>query len=437
MKSLYFECQTGISGDMIVASLLDAGADPQVLQKALDSIPADGFTTKISRVQKSGVDMCDFDVILDSAHQNHDHEMEYLYGHTEHADSRHEEHEHHQDEHEHHHHDHEHDGHHHHEHRGLSDIIKIINTTVMSDKARAIAIKTFDIVAEAESKAHNKSKDEVHFHEVGAIDSIVDIIAAAVCFDNLDISKVYVPCLVEGCGTVHCQHGILPIPVPAVANIASEHKLPLKLSNLYGERITPTGAAFIAAVMTDKKLPQDYTITRVGMGCGKRAYQVPSILRAFVIQEDSDIKKDTIWKVETNIDDSSGEKLSFAMTELFKAGARDVSFTPCFMKKNRPATLITVICEKKDIPQMERILFEQTTTIGIRRMEMERTVLPREIITVQTEYGTARVKKVTLQNGQKRYYPEYEDVQTIASEKGIAFDSVFEAIRTSAEKTQQ
>ena len=317
MKSLYLECNAGISGDMLVAALLDLGADREALDAALKSIPAQGFSYNISRVSKAGVDCCDFDVILDAEHENHDHDMEFLHGgvvaahvHT-HEDHTHEEHEHHHDhthththegadehehsheEHEHHHdHDHVHEGHEHtphehhhtHEHRGLKEVIEIINGTQMSDKARALALKIFDIIAEAEGKAHAVAKENVHFHEVGAIDSIVDIVAIAVCFDSLGIDEVIVPELCEGRGTVRCQHGVLPVPVPATANIMQSFGLNVRLLPVQGEFVTPTGAAAAAALMTSEELPEQFKICAIGLGAGKRAYERPSILRALIIE---------------------------------------------------------------------------------------------------------------------------------------------------------
>ncbi len=308
MKSLYLECNAGISGDMLVAALLDLGADKAVLAKALDSIPAKGFSYNISRVSKAGVDCCDFDVVLDAEHENHDHDMAFLHGaeavhehehehHHEHCHEHEHEHEHHHEhchehehEHEHHHehcHEHEHtphEHHHAHEHRGLKEVIAIINATEMTDAARALALKIFDIIAEAEGKAHAVAKEDVHFHEVGAIDSIVDIVAIAVCADNLGVKSVIVPELCEGRGTVRCQHGVLPVPVPATANIMQKFGFNVRLLPVQGEFVTPTGAAAAAALKTSDELPEQFKIVAIGLGAGKRSYERPSILRALLIE---------------------------------------------------------------------------------------------------------------------------------------------------------
>ena len=303
MKKLYLECNAGISGDMLVAALLDLGADRAKLDEALQSIPAKGFTYNISRVSKAGVDCCDFDVVLDAEHENHDHDMSFLHGEAvpaqvhshEHEHEHHHEHDHeHEHEHEHHHehcHEHEHEHvhtphehHHHHEHRGLKEVIEIINGTQMSEQARALALKIFDIIAEAEGKAHAVAKEDVHFHEVGAIDSIVDIVAIAVCFDSLGVDEVIVPELCEGRGTVRCQHGVLPVPVPATANIMQSFGLNVRLLPVQGEFVTPTGAAAASALMTTDELPEQFKICAIGLGAGKRQYERPSILRALLIE---------------------------------------------------------------------------------------------------------------------------------------------------------
>lgn len=285
MKSLYLECNAGISGDMLVAALLDLGADKEALDKALQSIPAKGFEYKISRVSKAGVDCCDFDVILDEEHANHDHDMAFLHGNGDAVVHSHEhEHEHHHD------HEHEHEHHHHHEHRGLQEVIAIIDATDMSAAAKALALKIFDIIADAEAKAHAVEKNAVHFHEVGAIDSIVDIVAIAVCADSLGVENVIVPELCEGRGTVRCQHGVLPVPVPATANIMQRFGFNVRLLPMQGEFVTPTGAAAAAALMTTDELPQSFKILGIGLGAGKRQYERPSILRVLLIEDNAQKK---------------------------------------------------------------------------------------------------------------------------------------------------
>ncbi len=464
-KTLYLECYSGISGDMTVAALLDLGADQEVLEQALKSLPVSGFQTKISRVTKSGIDACDFDVILDQKHENHDHDMKYLHGHhheedmhghhhegnmhahchkedthTHHHEGNMHAHCHEEDTHEHHHkEEHTHSHMHHHEHRGMKEITDIIKNSAMTENAKYLALKIFTILAEAESKAHRVPVDQVHFHEVGAIDSIVDIVSVAVCLDALDITEVIVPVLYEGQGTVRCQHGILPIPVPAVANVVSAHHLNLKITQISGELVTPTGAAIVAAIKTKDHLPEDFTVEKVGIGAGKRQYECPGILRAMLIEKNEKIsadaadrnlnvdlpgESDSIIKMETNIDDCSGEVLGYVMDCLLKAGARDVYYTPIYMKKNRPAWMLSVLCKEEDLQKMQHIVFKETTTIGIRYTKMERTILPRVERTVSTPWGDAQVKVCTL-DGAEQLYPEYESVAQLSRDAQVPFAEIY------------
>lgn len=434
-NKLYLECTSGISGDMAVAALLDLGASREKLKKVLKSLPVKGFDIKISRVVKSGIDACDFDVVLDKEHENHDHDMGYLHGH-EHGGYSHNEarHGHEHGEHSHEHGEsHSHHGHHHHEHRGLNEIMTIIDHADMADRARSYAKKIFTILAEAEAKAHNVPADQVHFHEVGAVDSIVDILSVAVCMDDLDVEEVIIPRLCEGSGTIRCQHGILPVPVPAVSNIVSAHHLKLHITPVQGELVTPTGAAIAAAFITSEKLPEDFTVEKIGIGAGKRQYECPGILRAMLIREAeknteiqkfSDTESDIIIKLESNIDDCSGETLGYVMELLYEAGAREANYMPVFMKKNRPAWLLTVICKEDQVSGMERIIFKETTTIGIRRQKMERTVLKREKRTVVTPLGDVEVK-VCIFDGQEYIYPEYESVKKICKKTGVSYREAY------------
>ena len=433
-KAIYFECNSGISGDMTVAALLDLGADEEKLKKVLASLPLSGFEVRVSRVKKSAIDACDFDVVLDE--DNHDHDMEYLHGHEhhhEHAEEHHHHHEHAEEHHHHHEHEHGEGGHHdhHHVHRGLSEIAAIIDAGEMTENARKLAHKIFGIIAEAESKAHNVPVDQVHFHEVGAVDSIVDIVSAAVCLDDLNVGDVIIPSITEGTGTVRSQHGILSVPVPAVTNIAAAEGLDLKISHVRGELVTPTGAALAAAFRTSKVLPPEFRICRIGLGAGKREYECPGILRAMLIEYDEKTEPETssdhIVRLETNIDDCSGEILGYTLERLLEAGARDAFYQPVFMKKNRPAWLLTVICKEEKREALEDIIFRETTTIGIRRSVMERTILEREILTVKTIYGDAQVKKCT-DGSRVRFYPEYESAAALSRRAGVPLQEVYREI---------
>lgn len=477
-KTLYLECYSGISGDMTVAALLDLGADRKVLLEGLKSLKVDGYKVVIGRRAKNSIDACDFDVVLDqdlqhtevfhehphnpesshyhSSGQAHDPEHEHYHKEEhlhEHDYSQEEEHSH---EHGHIHYQEEHFHEHvhihsqeeipadallklgHHEHRNLLEINAIIDASDISEAAKQSAKKIFHIIAVAEAKAHAKPLEEVHFHEVGAVDSIVDIVAAAVCLDNLGIKRVIVSELYEGTGQIECQHGLLPIPVPAVVNIASAHQLPLHITSVKGELVTPTGAGIVAAIRTGSVLPKEMKILKIGLGAGKRNYTgCAGILRAMLIEDASASlpSEDKVWVLEANLDDCTGEALALTMELLFQNGAKDVYYTPIYMKKNRPAYLLGVICGESDIAKLEEIIFLQTTTIGIRKSEAVRTVLPRILKTLATPYGEAQVKLCTYKD-RTFIYPEYESVKALCLNSGMDYMTMYQYIQSLYKKQE-
>lgn len=445
MSTLFWDCQTGISGDMAVASLLDLGASEEAVRAALAPLEGESFELRVGRAEKAGLDCCDFDVVLDEEHDGHDHDMAYLYdpewmpregsvaggaacpcvhgGGASHT----------------------HGGGHEraHHHRSYAQVREVLASLDLTPRAWSLAEKTFRLLAQAESKAHGVPVDEVHFHEVGAIDAIVDVVAAAVCLDSLGVEKVIVPRVVDGTGMVRCQHGVIPVPVPAVVNIAAATGLPLSVGSRQGELVTPTGAALAAAAMTSTSLPECFSVKACGMGAGKRDYNPPSILRALLIEEGdapapgdgtasgtASAPGDWIWKLECNIDDSTGEMLGAVLEDLMAAGARDAHFLPVFMKKNRPAYELAIICDDAHREALERIVFAETTTIGIRRQRMERSVMDVSWRDVETSYGTVRVK-VCERDGLLRAYPEYESVRAVARAAGTDFRTVYLAAATS------
>ena len=430
-KTLYLDCQAGIAGDMLVAALLDLGRKPALerLTQMLEKLSLEGFSVAVTRVKKAGIDGCDFDVKLDAAHENHDHDMAYLHGL---GDTSHD-------------HDHDHDHDHHHAHRGLAQVEQVIDAAPLSERARGLARDAFRILARAEAKAHGLPIDQVHFHEVGAVDSIVDVLAAAFLIDDLDIERAIVPALTDGHGTIRCQHGVIPVPVPATLNICIAHGLPLSSSSVEGELVTPTGAALVAALEPEFSLPERYTIRAVGLGAGKRSYERPSILRAMLIEElDAHVgaaceprpslsaetqAPNRIVKLECDIDDCSPEVLAYAAERLREAGAREAHWLPIFCKKGRPAYQLQVIVEPSDVLRMEEIILSETTTIGIRRLQMERTCLPRAIESVETPWGEVAVKTVRLPDGTRRTTPEYEACAAIARDKGVALQTVMDTVR--------
>lgn len=471
-KTLYLDCTCGVSGDMTVAALLDLGAREEVLRAALDSLPVEGYEVKISRVAKAGLDCCDFDVVLEPGFENHDHDMAYLHGSAGgHMHARDHAHGHpHGRDHEH---DHPHD--HPHMHRSPADIDAIIDAGEMTPRARALAHHIVDVLAHAEAKAHGVSLDNVHFHEVGAVDSIVDIVSAAVAIADLDIDRVIVPVLKDGRGTIRCEHGVIPVPVPATLNIIEAHGLPLSVCDVEGELITPTGAAIVAALDAERELPERFCVKAIGLGAGKRTYERPSLVRALIIEELSgDLAAEPraadapapapqpadapapapqaaepaaaseprptidaamhgrVVRLECDIDDASGEVLAYAADRLRGAGAREVHWVPIFTKKGRPAWQLQVIASIEDAERLEGIVFAETTTIGIRRWLCDRTVLERAWTTAKTPWGEVRTKVVALPNGLQRSMPEYEDVAAIARREHLPFQTVMDAARSSA-----
>ena len=422
-EALYLECYAGISGDMFVAALLDLGADEETLRRALDSLPIPGFRVEIRRVRKNGLDACDFCVILDEIHENHDHDMAYLY--PQHMDVGEDSPRHLMD-------GNKHTAHH--CHRSLRDVLEILDGAQLTQRARTIACRIFQILGEAEAKAHGTTIEQVHFHEVGAVDSIVDITAAAVCMDQLGFEEVILSVIYEGVGTIRCQHGNLPIPVPAVLNIAQVHSLNLHITGATGEYVTPTGAAIAAAIRTSNRLPRAFSVKKIGLGAGKREQALPGILRAMVIEPmHSCAACDEIYQLNTNIDDCSAEALAYTMERLLAEGAKDVHYTPVFMKKNRPAYLLTVLCAEERVPRMEQIIFAETTSIGIRRVRMKRTVLRRTERTAETSLGTIRVKECLVpeiggHGAERRCYPEYESVAALCRATGLPYPEVYHKI---------
>ena len=384
----------------------------------------------------------------------------------------------------------------------------------MTPAARAFAKKTFRILAEAEARAHGVPLEQVHFHEVGAVDSIVDIVAAAVLVDYLQIERTIVCALTDGHGTIRCQHGIIPAPVPATLNICTAHGLPLSSCDIEGELVTPTGAAIVAALEPGLDLPERYAVRHVGLGAGKRTYERPSILRAMFIEDlgrahapasvfasaparagegsepsfgaastsagpsssdalactekdaridlgvaasdsaalpsngvddaggtsraaasrstqshsDETAAPNTIVKLECDIDDCSSEVLAYAAERLRAAGAREVHWLPIFCKKGRPAYQLQVICAPEDIDLLQQIIFTETTTIGIRRQVMERTVLERTFTTVKTPWGKVRCKAIALPDGDVRYVPEYEDCAGLARCTGLPLQDILRSV---------
>ncbi len=476
-RALIVDGSSGISGDMTVAALLDLGASEERLLAALDTLPVHGFKVRVSRVAKSGLDACDFDVQLDGEHENHDHDMARLFG--EDGEEGHGHCHDHGHEHEHchghgHEHEHDHAHGHHHAHRSLADIHAIIESSGLTPRAKQTALAVFGELARAEAKAHGATPDTVLLHEVGAVDSIVDICAVAVCLDDLGIDDIIVPSLSEGHGTIRCAHGMMPIPVPAVANLCAAAGIRLVPAPVHGELVTPTGAAIVAALRTSEELPASYRILAMGYGAGKRAYQnTAGVLRVTLTQiegaRDPDSKQaaaserallgsksrsvsertqdahveqavpfaavgdddpeapHVVVKLESDLDDCTGEALGRAIELLVASGARDAHAVPVVMKKGRPGYQLEVICDESNEEQLRDIIFATTTTIGIRSVKMRRYPLRRRPGEVITAYGPVAVKRVVTPGGIVRTYPEYASVVEASERTGATFQEVFRA----------
>ena len=395
-RTLYLEGATGISGDMTVAALLALGGSHEKLEAALASLRLEGFHHHISTRSSYGIAGTDFDVHL----HEHDHDHEHAHGHE----------------------------HHHHEHRNLADVEAVIARGDLTPRAAALARRIFAIVAEAEAKAHGVPVAEVHFHEVGAIDSIVDIVAAAVLVDDLDIDECIVTALSEGHGTIRCQHGDLPVPVPAVLNIAAAYGIPLRPTDVPTELVTPTGIAIAAALRTRDALPPEFRVLKCGCGLGKRDIGRPNVLRAMFLEE-TPAPEAQVYVVETNVDDATGQMLGAAMDALFAAGARDVHFIPCQMKKNRPGVMLRCIVAAPELAAVEKAVFLNTTTIGVRHYPVERRCLDRTVRTVETPYGPVQIKESTG-DGILRRQPEYESVRALAERIGRPFAELLAELQT-------
>lgn len=436
-RALIFDGTSGISGDMTVAALLDLGASEERLMAALATLPVHGFEARVSRVTKSGLSACDFDVVLDDEHQNHDHDMAWLFGENG------------TDGHEHHHHDgghehcHEHGHGHHHAHRSLADVRAIIDSSGLTARAKELALAVFGKLAEAEAKAHGATPDTVMLHEVGAVDSIVDICAVAVCLDDLGVDQVVVPSLSEGHGTIRCAHGMMPIPVPAVANLCSAAGIELVPAPVHGELVTPTGAAIVAALRTSDEPPRSYRILACGYGAGKRAYEnTAGVLRVTLAEltdardeeaaDDDPGAEHPVTKLECDLDDCTGEALGRTIELLMAAGARDAHAIPVVMKKGRPGYQLEVICDESNQQQLMDLVFENTTTIGIRSTTMLRHPLRRQPDEVQTRFGSIATKRVVLPSGSVRSYPEYGSVVAACECTGASFQEVFRAVEAAA-----
>lgn len=431
-RILYFDCFSGISGDMTIGALLDLGIDQDLFLAELNKIHLDEFEIEIKRGLKKGISGTDFTVHLthqEHSHEEHTHEHEDDHNHHEHTHEHHHDHSHeHEHTHEHHHtekpHDHAHT-------RNLSDIYKIIDSSDLSEYVKIASKKIFLIVAEAEAKIHAKTIDEVHFHEVGAVDSIVDIIGAAICVEMLQIDEIQCSEINLGSGFVHCEHGVFPVPAPATLEILKG--VPVYSKNAKKELTTPTGAAILKALCSEFGSLPEFVIQKIGYGLGKRDMETPNVLRVIVGKKKS---PSTLTMLETNIDNMNPEIYSYLFPKLFDNKALDVFVTPILMKKNRPANILSVLCNEEMAGQLEEILFTETSTLGIRKYKVEREELQREFKNITTRYGMITVKYAFRNGKLLKFTPEYEDCRLIAEKTNIPLIQIINEIRAEIENTK-
>jgi len=398
MRTLYFDCFAGASGDMILGALIAAGVEPEAFKQQLSLLGVTGYTIDFETVDRSGISATHARV--QTAHE--------------------------------------------HAHRHLSDILKIIYGSRLSDSIKDRAAKIFARLAEAEARVHNEPVEQVHFHEVGAVDAIIDVVGAAIGFELLGIERFVASALHVGSGTVDMDHGRYPVPPPAVAELLKG--VPFYSTDIVGELVTPTGAAIITTVCAGYGPIPQLKLERAGYGAGTREYKkFPNALRVLVGEEESNSATKSVgstwsaaerlWMIETNMDDISPQILGHVMERAFDLGALDCYFTSVQMKKNRPGVLLSILCREEQRATLSELLFSETTTLGIRAYEVERRALERRIVTVETQYGPIDVKVAQLNGHIIKEMPEYEQCRQAAREANVPLRIVEEAARNAFAKS--
>jgi pyridinium-3,5-bisthiocarboxylic acid mononucleotide nickel chelatase len=388
MKTIYFDCFAGASGDMILGAMVAAGINPDVLAQQLKLLNVEGFNVQFKLVARAGLGATY--AVVETAHE--------------------------------------------HKHRHLADILKIIDNSALSASVKKRASQIFTRLAEAEARVHNEPIEKVHFHEVGALDAIVDVIGAAICFELLGIERFISSPIHVGSGFVQMEHGQFPVPPPAVAELLKG--VPFYSTEIKGELLTPTGAAIITTVSERYGSMPNMESSTVAYGAGTREYNnFPNVLRVFVGETHSDeTHVERLLMIETNIDDQSPQVLGHVMDQAFELGALDCYFTPVQMKKNRPGILLSILCEQQLKNQMMQLLFKETTTLGVRTSEVERRALERTTVRVETPYGPIDVKVARLNGQVVNEMPEFEQCRRAAKESGVPLKRVEEAVRVAWER---
>jgi pyridinium-3,5-bisthiocarboxylic acid mononucleotide nickel chelatase len=436
MRIAYLECFSGMSGDMFLGALIDAGVSPEVLATAVAALDV-GARLEISKVNRSGITATKVDVLVNgekempsemvTAGHQHSHPHEH-HEHDEHGHS-------HQEGHTH---PHSHpqpssqagapalDGH----GRGLKEIKTIIRKAMLSENAKQTAIRIFEALGAAESKIHNTDIESVHFHEVGAVDAMVDIVGAAVGAEALGVDEFVCSPLNVGGGTVKCAHGVFPVPAPATVELLAG--APVYSSGMQVELLTPTGAAIVKTLATRFGAFPEMKIEKSGYGAGTRDLTGnPNVVRLVIgesaISLGAKTAQDTVSVLEANLDDLNPQVFGYVMDRLLAEGALDVFGVPVQMKKNRPGTLLTVLCKPEDVAKLTQIVFGETTTLGVRRREEQRQTLARRWVSVTTPWGDVRMKIASMNGTVTNYAPEYEDCRRIAAEQHVPLKTVMQA----------
>ena len=417
MKTLYLDLFSGISGDMFLGAMLDLGLEASVLETELAKLDLDGFHLHISRQDRGGISGTKFEVHL----EENPHTSEAAHGHThEHAHP-------HPSPHPHHHGPKDHHG------RTFADIRQLIATSPLTEWVQQKSVAVFQRVADAEGRIHGKPPEAVHFHEVGALDSIVDIVGACVALESLGHPRVLASGVIEGSGSVKCAHGLLPLPAPATLEILRARSVAISQCEEPHELVTPTGAALLAEFAESFGPIQNLAVLRVGYGLGSRQNRTrPNLLRALLCEDAApavhDWETDQIWILETNLDDINAELLGSLVEKALAAGALDVFHTPIQMKKSRPGVQVTVLCAEAEADRFSEMLLRETTAFGVRRTAADRRKLRREIRIVQTPHGEIEVKLGWLNGQMIQAAPEFESCRRQALRTGVPLKDIYAAV---------
>ena len=392
MRALYLDCFAGISGNMFLGAMLQAGVPVAYLEKELQKLSmADEFQLSVQETQRNGIHALYVEVKLPHHGEHH--------------------------------HEHAHGEEHHHVHRSMKDIRALIEKSALSVAVKQQALAIFEAIAKAEGKVHGKPAEEVAFHEVGAVDSIVDIVGAAVCLDYLEIEKIFVSRLTVGSGFVKCAHGLLPVPAPAVAELLTGWQT--ERGKEEKELVTPTGAGLVNAMgVYSESLPSGFVTECIGYGAGSHALSIPNVLRVYLGEYDG-VQESKLSIIEANIDDMNPQIYGYLYERLLAAGALDVWTTPIFMKKNRPAQQLSVLVNAESKEACIGIIFAESTSIGLRIMPVgERLEASRHIARVETKYGVVNCKVSAWKGKLCSVSPEYEDCRKLAAEKQVPLKNV-------------